>query len=802
MATFDVNTQVRKVSATANGSLTDFDFSFQVNATTDIDVFVDSVLQTSGFSIVNSSGAAGLNTDGTGTVRFSSAPANGSSVAIKSDVPLGRTSVYTSGGNITAASLEADFDTTAMKIGDADEAINRSLKAPVGDPDDISMTIPAKASRLDKVLAFNSSTGNPEVRDYLTTDASAAITGVTPGTVSASKMVQVDANKDITGFRNVTISGDADIDGTLEADAITVNGTTLAETISDTVGSMISSNTETGLSVTYDDSDNTLDFVIGSQSITNSMLADDAVGADELASNAVVTASIADDAVTLDKMAGLARGKIIVGDASGNPVALALGSSGEVLKSDGTDLVFGAATTGATALDDLTAGDAATVLRTTVGNITLRTEANDTDIILEVDDAGTQVTGLKIDGSEAAQIQLPNDSQEIAFGNDQDVTLKHNHNIGLTLNSKDLSGVTSINSESFGARNYLINPEFAFSQRGINIDSSKPNANANDDSSMIIDCYRLLSDGDNIVKIFQTEVDSDTPTGSLTALEAEVVTQNKKFGFTQTIEHINAAPLFGKTVTLSFMAKASASMTDLRCAVLSWSGDSDLPTADIVSAWNDSSSNPSFVSNYTLEGSSPASLSVGTSFSRHSITVDVDTSNVKNLVVFIWSNSTSNTAGEKIHLGQLQLQAGSQMTSFNFPNFQDVQNQCFRYLLFFHAESDAGGTFIGNLAPLAQGHAFSTSARMMMNFPAPMRICGTFTGTTSGLGYAGKSTIGSSITSFTGIQTNGQNITAISFNVTFGSNVNYSTPTGVNGLGSMRLSLSTGFLGLSAELGV
>ena len=32
-----------------------------------------------------------------------------------------------------------------------------------------------------------------------------------------------------------------------------LNGTTLAETISDTVGAMVSSNTETGITVTYDD---------------------------------------------------------------------------------------------------------------------------------------------------------------------------------------------------------------------------------------------------------------------------------------------------------------------------------------------------------------------------------------------------------------------------------------------------------------------------------------------------------------------------------------------------------------------
>ena len=109
------------------------------------------------------------------------------------------------------------------------------------------------------------------------------IDGITNGTVIASKAIITDANKDITGGRNITISGeldaatldisgDADIDGTLEADAITIAGVTLAETISDTVGAMVGSNTETGISVTYDDSDNTLDFVIGADSIVSSML--------------------------------------------------------------------------------------------------------------------------------------------------------------------------------------------------------------------------------------------------------------------------------------------------------------------------------------------------------------------------------------------------------------------------------------------------------------------------------------------------------------------------------------------------
>ena len=90
------------------------------------------------------------------------------------------------------------------------------------------------------------------------------------GTAVASKAVILDSNKDYTGLRNVTlsgeldagsldVSGDADIDGTMEADAITVNGTALAEFISDTTGAMFSSNTETNITVTYQDGDNTID---------------------------------------------------------------------------------------------------------------------------------------------------------------------------------------------------------------------------------------------------------------------------------------------------------------------------------------------------------------------------------------------------------------------------------------------------------------------------------------------------------------------------------------------------------------
>ena len=54
----------------------------------------------------------------------------------------------------------------------------------------------------------------------------------------------------------------------MEADAYTVDGTALNEYISDTVGAMVSSNTESGISVTYEDSDNTLDFNVDDPTLT------------------------------------------------------------------------------------------------------------------------------------------------------------------------------------------------------------------------------------------------------------------------------------------------------------------------------------------------------------------------------------------------------------------------------------------------------------------------------------------------------------------------------------------------------
>jgi hypothetical protein len=91
---------------------------------------------------------------------------------------------------------------------------------------------------------------------------------------------------------------------------------------------------------------------IAAGAIDNAHLADDAVDSDELAAGAVDEAHIADNQVTLAKMAGIARGKLIYGDASGNPAVLASGDAGEILTmTDGNDFDWAAAAAGGSTTD-------------------------------------------------------------------------------------------------------------------------------------------------------------------------------------------------------------------------------------------------------------------------------------------------------------------------------------------------------------------------------------------------------------------------------------------------------------------
>jgi len=198
-------------------------------------------------------------------------------------------------GNLTVQGTQTVVDTVTMNAENAvvfegATADEHETTLTIIDPTaDRTINLPNQSGTIPVLAAVSTTqiTSTPEELNLLD--------GITAGTVSASLAVIADSNKDISGFRNVTltgeldagsldVSGNADIDGTLEADAITVDGTALNEYISDTVGAMVTSNTETGITVTYDDSDNTLDFVVGT-------LNQDTTGTAAIATSVTVSAN-------------------------------------------------------------------------------------------------------------------------------------------------------------------------------------------------------------------------------------------------------------------------------------------------------------------------------------------------------------------------------------------------------------------------------------------------------------------------------------------------------------------------------
>tara|TARA_R100000278_G_C5401304_1_gene139690 strand:- start:26 stop:601 length:576 start_codon:yes stop_codon:yes gene_type:complete len=166
MATYDVTAQNRRVQYNGNGSAGPFTFTFQVNATDEIKVFVDSTekQETTHYTVtLNSSNGSGSVTFTTGNF-----PTSSQKVTLLGDIPLTRTSVYTSGGQLTSASLESDFDTSMFIHQQTNEELDRAIRQADHDIlDGANMTLPVKSDRLGKLLGFNSTTGNPQMFDSL-----------------------------------------------------------------------------------------------------------------------------------------------------------------------------------------------------------------------------------------------------------------------------------------------------------------------------------------------------------------------------------------------------------------------------------------------------------------------------------------------------------------------------------------------------------------------------------------------------------------------------------------------------------
>ena len=143
-------------SYTGNAVTTTFAYTTRIFATTDLDVYLDGVLQASGYSVTGAGSNSG------GNVVFTSAPGSGVVVVIVRDVPYTQETDLLDAGPAPMATIEDMVDKTTILTQQASDLIARSIRQPEADTTAIGR-LPVKASRLGKLLRFNSTTGDPEV---------------------------------------------------------------------------------------------------------------------------------------------------------------------------------------------------------------------------------------------------------------------------------------------------------------------------------------------------------------------------------------------------------------------------------------------------------------------------------------------------------------------------------------------------------------------------------------------------------------------------------------------------------------
>jgi len=187
MADYAISNVPRRVVYAASG-VGPYAFTFEILNQTDIAVYKASTLLT-----LTTDYTVTINANGTGSVTLV-ATAGTDNITIVGAKNIQRTTDFTTGGDLFANTLNDELDNQTIFIQQVAETAERGLKAPVTDPTDIAMTLPAKASRANKYLGFNGD-GNPVAVDG---------TSVSPGTMA-------DQNSNNVAIIGGTITGITDL---------------------------------------------------------------------------------------------------------------------------------------------------------------------------------------------------------------------------------------------------------------------------------------------------------------------------------------------------------------------------------------------------------------------------------------------------------------------------------------------------------------------------------------------------------------------------------------------------------------
>lgn len=157
----------RRVVYAASGT-GPYAFTFEILANTDIAVYKDDTLLT-----LTTDYTVTIASNGTGSITLTASPTGATQIAIVGNRTIKRTTDFVTGGDFFANTINDELDQQTIFAQQNAEGLARALQAPQTDPTSINMTLPRKADRANKYLAFDND-GNPKPGDTAIDVASVA----------------------------------------------------------------------------------------------------------------------------------------------------------------------------------------------------------------------------------------------------------------------------------------------------------------------------------------------------------------------------------------------------------------------------------------------------------------------------------------------------------------------------------------------------------------------------------------------------------------------------------------------------
>ena len=164
MANYSINAVTRRVVYTGSAGVGPYAFSFEILTQTDVDVYFNDTLLT-----LTTDYTVTINANGTGSVTIvtgtnvPSTPTASDQITIVGGRDIERTTDFVTAGDFRASAINEQLDSQIILIQQISESNDRAIRAPVTDPTSVNMTLPTKASRAGKILAFDNTTGDPVV---------------------------------------------------------------------------------------------------------------------------------------------------------------------------------------------------------------------------------------------------------------------------------------------------------------------------------------------------------------------------------------------------------------------------------------------------------------------------------------------------------------------------------------------------------------------------------------------------------------------------------------------------------------